>query len=67
MRHYASMRLAALRRAYCCDSERRAFDAGWSDGLDGRAQAHTQLARTWPNAYARGYWEGVAEREGQSV
>lgn len=49
------------RPAYDIDAEARAYDAGFRDGSEGRAIAYTQLALTFPNAYHRGYWDGVGD------
>lgn len=48
---------------YCGPSEVRAYERGHSDGVSGLRIQYHKLATTWPNAYHRGYWEGVYDRE----
>lgn len=45
--------------------EARAYNAGYDTGHAGKAMAYTQLATTCPNAYARGYWDGVHALESE--
>jgi len=56
--------MAASPPNYFMPSEKRAYLRGWRDGLNGKERGpHTPLGRSYPNAYAKGYWEGVADRE----
>lgn len=48
---------------YNIPSENRAYYAGLADGEAGRPISYRPLATTWPDAYHRGYWEGVYDRE----
>lgn len=36
--------------------ERNAYRRGWRDGHNGKDQGVSR----WPQAYSRGFWEGVA-------
>lgn len=44
--------------------ESRAYDHGYARGYAGdNIDSRSQLARCYPNAYHRGYWNGVGVRE----
>jgi hypothetical protein len=47
------------------DYESRAYDLGYSLGYAGKALTYTALATTYPNAFHRGYWDGVADMNGE--
>jgi len=51
------------RPAYDIESEGRAFDLGYCDGFAGSAFSSRHLAKTWPNAYAKGYWTGKGDAD----
>lgn len=51
------------RSDYPTHAERDAYDCGQADGCSGLAPRTVNVARTYPNAYHRGYWEGVYDRE----
>lgn len=43
--------------------EARAYALGYSHGRDGGPIAHNaQLKLAYPNAYHKGYWDGVADQ-----
>lgn len=50
-------RLLAARPTYYMPEENRAFGRGWRDGTDGVPMRRSP----YPNAYARGYNEGLAD------
>lgn len=56
-------RRISLKPKYDMPAESRAYDHGWQHGISGKAIAYNQLQLTYPNAYHKGYWEGVADRE----
>lgn len=49
-------------RNYADADDRKAFNAGYSDGYHGY-EMWSGNERNWhPNAYSAGYWEGVADK-----
>lgn len=49
-------------RDYRNPDERKAFNAGYSDGFHGYAQFASNDRDWYPNAYSAGYWEGKADK-----
>lgn len=45
--------------AYDNPAERRAYQRGWQHGITDAIRATNHR---WPNAYNKGYWEGVADK-----
>lgn len=43
---------------YYMPEEKRAYQRGWQHGITGKPRGKSKL----PNAYNKGYWEGVADK-----
>ena len=49
-------------RDYRNPDERKAFNAGYSDGYYGYPMFSGNERDYYPDAYSAGYWEGVADK-----
>lgn len=43
--------------------ESSAYDAGYERGYAGKDIGHSYFSTAFPNAYHRGYWDGVGDME----